>query len=201
MLLHLVFGDGPADALADVLLAAVPFCRFRRRFERSLCSPQQIFALTRPLSRQQGVAADHESLSGVKFFARDLGHVALVEKGGLQRAVGDQSTDPGRAQGADPIEPRRLDVFADTSSMPRSPTRTTHLKRRRNLPICAATVDGSAVLPLKASIATGHPARSHSTRSAALLSCRPGNNRGGPADSIGCSSMPRSCRRVPMLPP
>ena len=49
------------------------------------------------------------------------------------------------------------------AAMPRSPTKATRPrpKRRRILSICRPTVDGSAALPSKTSIATGHPSRSH----------------------------------------
>ena len=113
---HLVSGDDPADAQADLVPALerpglAPGCG-KHRAEIALGGPEQRLALARASLGEQRVAAGDQALAG-EVRMMDLGQVALVEQRGLQRPARSQLPDRRRAQGADPVEPGRLHLLAE----------------------------------------------------------------------------------------
>ena len=59
-----------------------------------------------------GVSADDQPLAG-EVGRGDRRHVALVEQRHLKMSAADQRLERGRAQGGDPVEPGRAQIFAD----------------------------------------------------------------------------------------
>ena len=114
---HLVPGDDLAHPRLNLALAReAPLLAPGRRgngCEHRLGGVEQGRALPRPLLGQQRIAAHHQTLAGVGI-ARDLHQVALVEQRQLHRRGLHQRADGRPAQRADPIEPGRRDLFADS---------------------------------------------------------------------------------------
>ena len=121
---HLVFGNDLADAQADPVASGeaafvAPGCG-ADCVEVAFDGPQEDLALARVFLGEQRVAAHEKAFAG-KVFGGDLGKVALIEQRALQRPVLDQVADRRRAQGADPVEPGGLDVFADAGAGEHAP--------------------------------------------------------------------------------
>ena len=84
--------------------------------EPALGRLQQVLALAAAPDGEVGIAADDKAFARVEprrgsTIGRDLGHVALIEQGGLEwSARGGEIANAGRAQRGDPVEAGRFDV-------------------------------------------------------------------------------------------
>jgi hypothetical protein len=126
---HPVVVEHATDGQADPVGAAQPvaFATYRLGDLRQLGlgGGEQLLALAGPFGGEQRIAAHHQPLAG-KLRGGDLGKIAFIEQGELQRSLVHQGLDGWRPQRGDPVPPGRFQQALDAGFGDHAPITDQH---------------------------------------------------------------------------